>query len=168
MILYQQGNYRAFEELYERHSGKVYAYLQVRLLNKSEADDLLQLVFLRLHEHRARYSSKFPFLPWIFSITRNALIDSYKKKKPIPVESSQLDRVPAETDDESHSNIEEDLKGVLASLTPAQHELIELRFKEGLSFEEIGQRLGLNSPSVRKRVSRTINGLRKLFGGKSE
>ena len=168
MVLYQNGDYGAFEELYERHSAKVYAYLRGHLPRQSDADDLHQLVFLRLHEHRSRYNATFPFLPWIFSITRNALIDFLRKKRAIPVGTEKLEFLANDPGAGSGMGEGLDLEPALASLSKAERELIQLRFQEGLSFEDIAKRLGLHSPTVRKRMSRTLQSLKKLFEGRHE
>lgn len=167
MMLYQRGEYAAFTELYERHAGKVYAYLRGHLTQKGDADDLLQVVFLKLHEHRQRYNPSFPFLPWLFSITRNSVVDSSRKKKAVLVEEATLERVAGAQPVEPEGNAVE-LQAALASLPAGQRELIQMRFEQGLSFEEIAKRLKLKAPSVRKRVSRTLEGLRKVFGKKYE
>src|ERR1035437_9350881 len=75
MALYQTGDVAAFEALYRRHSGRVFAFLQ-RKTSPQSACDLLQEIFLKLHRSRHQYSIQYPFLPWLFAITRNALVDS--------------------------------------------------------------------------------------------
>ena len=163
MVLYQKGDYGAFKELYDRHAGKVLGYVRKHLFAQDEAQDLLQVVFLRLHEHRTKYDPRFPFLPWLFSITRNAVIDQSRKKRALPTEEKDLERML--TPSEESPAVDADLGSALASLPIEQQELIQMRFDQGLSFEEIGNRMRLNSPSVRKRVSRVIQELRKRIRG---
>lgn len=166
MIMYQQGESAAFSELYSRHAGKVFAYLKSHLAKGNAAEDLHQIVFLKLHENRGRYNATYPFLPWLFSITRHAMIDSIRKKTAIPVEDSALERLAGSESAPETDSREIELQGAVASLPRAQRELIEMRFKAGLSFEEISDRLRLNEPAIRKRISRAVQSLRNYFGGR--
>src|SRR5438046_324640 len=74
MSLYQTGEYSAFEIIYSRHSGRVFEYLRKRTAVET-ARDLLQEIFLKVHRSRGQYSSQYPFLPWLFAISRNVLFD---------------------------------------------------------------------------------------------
>ncbi|MDH5752558.1 MAG: RNA polymerase sigma factor, partial [Deltaproteobacteria bacterium] len=73
MSAYQAGDMDSFRELYEAHKGRVMGYLHSRLNDQDEAEDVFQQVFLKLHRYRHRYRSEVPFLPWLFTITRNAM-----------------------------------------------------------------------------------------------
>ncbi len=164
MELYQQGQSIAFEELYHRHSGRLYGYLRSRLSSASEAEDLLQFIFLKLHQSRYSYDSKVPFLPWVFTISHHAVIDHYRRNRMIPEAQEKivalLDKTAAFSKNESSSPAWNE---ILDNLPKDQRELIELRFNEGLTFEEIAGRLGINEASARKRASRTVSRLRSLF-----
>jgi RNA polymerase sigma factor (sigma-70 family) len=169
MTAYQQGSYPAFEELYMRHAGRVFGYLKNHLFDAVEAEDLMQVTFLRLHSSRAKYDPGFPFLPWLFAICRNGLIDRQRKKKVIYASQEILETRAAPTADmegEELRNTEKALSEYLGQLSMEQKELLRLRFEEGLSFEEISKRMGLSSPTLRKRVSRTIDKLRESFRSK--
>lgn len=169
MTLYQQGEYAAFEELYFRHSNRVYAYLKSKVHLPGEAEDLLQQAFLRLHQHRNSYDATLPFLPWIFSISRNALVDHLRKHKATPMDQEKLISIA-----DKHHHLEHGLddegaamwREVMRLLPEEQRKLIQMRFEEGMSFEEIARLNGVNESSARKRLSRTIQSLRKIFIGK--
>lgn len=165
MELYQQGEYAAFEELYFRHSGRLYGYVRSRISKANDADDLLQFIFLKLHQSRFRYDSKVPFLPWIFTISHHAVIDHYRKNRSV---TEDPEKITSRLEQMGLGNLGNDnepplWQEVLANLPINERELIELRFNEGLKFEEIAQRLGINESSARKRVSRTVGRLRALF-----
>lgn len=158
METYQKGEFRAFEELYRRHSGRVFGYLRAQLRGDREAEDIFQQVFLKLHHNRHRYDPSLPFLPWIFSIARNLMIDYLRKPKPIPVEAHQLE---IETEPELAPSVS--FSEVVSGLPLDQRKFLELRYSQGLSFEEISRKTGVNEPSARKRVSRAIATLRRRF-----
>ena len=163
-MLYQQGEYGAFDELYFRHSGRVYAYLKTKVHSPGEAEDLLQQAFLKLHQHRSSYDATLPFLPWIFSITRNALVDHFRKHRPTAMDQEKLIAV-ADKVGQSGPEAEQvtSWEEVMKLLPEEQRKMIQQRFEEGLSFEEIARLSGLNESAARKRLNRTIQSLRKVF-----
>lgn len=168
MALYHQGEYGAFEELYYRHSSRVYAYFKHRLNVPGEAEDLLQQTFLKCHQARANYNGLLPFLPWLFSISRNLLIDHLRKHRPTVIEADKLMALAERASQEGSSEPVVTWDEVMKLLPDEQRRMIEMRFEEGLSFEEIAKMSGVNESSARKRVNRTVQGLRKLFRGKGE
>lgn len=166
MMLYRQGEYGAFEELYFRHSGRVYAYLRSKLTVPGEAEDLLQTSFMKLHQSRESFDATMPFLPWVFAITRNVLIDHIRKHKPVPIAPEKVTALAdRKIQQESEVRGEADWEEIMKLLPEDQRNLLALRFEEGLSFDEIAKRCGGNETSVRKRVSRTIQGIRKILSG---
>ena len=80
MLAYVNGYYTAFEMLYQRHANNVFGYLSKKLKNKEMAEDVLQETFLRLHRFRAKYDSSLPFLPWLFTLCRNAMVDGIRSQ----------------------------------------------------------------------------------------
>jgi len=158
MERYRQGEFEAFESLYQRHGGKVLGYLRSRLKGDREAEDLFQQVFLKLHGSRDRYDATLPFLPWLFSITRHVLIDHVRKAKPVPVPDFELDKA-APPVEETDSLFRE----AVSDLSAQERKLLEMRYEQGLSFTEISKRTGLKEPAARKRVSRLIESIRKRF-----
>lgn len=152
MTAYQGGSYDAFEQLYFRHAGRVYAFLNARLRQAEEAQEILQQTFLQVHQSRLRYRNELPFLPWLFSICRNLMIDSIRRKRPTAsneMESFATGEVPSAT------NLDLDF------LDEEPRRLLEMRFQEGLSFDEMALRTGTSAPTLRKRLSRLLGRLRK-------
>lgn len=152
MVLYQGGDSFAFEELYHLHSGKVCAYLKNHLGSLDELNDLVQQVFLKLHRNRYLYHPKYPFLPWLFLITRHVMIDYLRKHKTVPMEHGLLEAmVQNDTPSVESENV---LATAIESLPESQREVLKLRFQDGLPFDEIAKRLKIQEPAARKRMSR--------------
>ena len=168
MVLYQTGEYGAFDELYSRHVGRVYGYLKTRLYAPGEAEDLMQQVFLKIHKSRHRYDPSFPFLPWVFTIARHTLLDHLRKSVPVPFEIEKLQSIVDKSQKDTESYSEDQAPNwdeVLKPLPENQRNLIKLRFEEELSFEEIAKRSGINEVSARKRLSRALQSIRKTVVG---
>lgn len=159
MVHYQNGNSVAFEILYRRHSSKVFQYFRKR--SSSEiASDLMQDVFMKVHKARAQYSRQYPFLPWLFAISKNAFFDFLKKSsiESVPLESQGFDvptAVPVDV------GIELNLAAAIQELPINQRRVIELRYLNDWSFEEIAKDIKTSPENVRQIVSRGIAKIRK-------
>jgi len=159
MTLYQTGDMQAFETLYRRHSERVLAYL-CKKTSEQNARDLLQDTFLKLHRARHQYSSQYPFLPWLFAITRNALVDLVRSKEMrISRESaSQVETLAASED----LNWVPDLLHALQTLPANQRRAIELRYQSDWTFEQIAKEMETTPVNIRQMISRGIKKLRGI------
>ena len=156
MTAYQAGDSSAFEILFQRHSAKVYGFLVKQMRDRIEAQDVLQASFLKLHQARQKYDPHFPFLPWLFTICKNVMIDHFRKTQR-RLEILDEDKVLNAAAEASPEQRMPELVG----LSVTQRSAIELRFQDELSFEEIAERLQTSSLNVRQLISR---GLKKIRG----
>lgn len=168
MLLYQQGEVGAFEELYERHSPKLYAFLKIRVQGPGEAEDLLQQVCLKVHKYRYHFNVSLPFLPWLFSITRRTLIDHVRKHQPVSMENSKLEALADKNLIRGPEEEKANWKELIELLPVEQRKLIEMRFAEGMSFEEIAGQVAITKTTARKRVSRSLRRMRDLLSGRKK
>ncbi len=161
MQLYQKGSEVAFNALYKRHSSKVYGYLKAKVKNQERAHDIFQEVFVKIHKSKHLYNSTFPFLPWVFTITKNALTDEYrqneKTKNQVPVDNSI-----ANPEIQPEPNLIEVLP-YIESLPANQRQALELRYIEEKTFEEISETLKTSPVNVRKIISRGVQRVKELL-----
>jgi RNA polymerase sigma factor (sigma-70 family) len=159
MLAYQFGDENAFRELYARHSGRVLGFLRSKIRDESKARDVFQATFLKLHKSRSLYNSDFPFTPWLFTICRSELLDSWKKeRRSIEDLASEIpERVKIEP---------ETAMADLGQLNVNQRHAIEMRFRNDSSFEEIAKALETSPANARQIVSRAIRILRNFYGEK--
>ncbi len=165
MTLYQNGDYAAFECLYERHSGRVFQYLKGKV-SKEAAQDLLQETFMKVHRSRGQYQPQYPFLPWLFTISRNSLNDFFKSSDQnvvkISVDSELLPSamLPAVS--------EHDLSAALSSLPHTQRHAIELRYMNEWSFEQIAAKMNTTPTNSRQIISRGLKAVRSFLKGEKK
>jgi len=164
MSSYRLGEGRAFEVLYRRYSSKIYGFIVKRVGKGAVADDIFQEVFLRLHRFRGRYNETLPFLPWVFTITRNTLIDHERKRSgqerreaEIQGELEQL--VAEESDHEESRNVADALR----DLTPRERDVLTMRMEGELSFNEVAAALGTSATNARQIASRALKKLRTFW-----
>jgi RNA polymerase sigma-70 factor (ECF subfamily) len=167
MLAYAAGDYSAFETLYQRHSGRVYAYLKRKLSTVEEADEVFQKVFLKLHQGRKKYDSSYLFIQWLFVIAKTSVLDHLRKQgRQVPTSSlaefgdifaaemSQTDGNPALLLEEG-KRLE-----ILEDIAPEQRQVIEMRIIEEMSYEEIAKALNRSQEGVRQMISRALKKLR--------
>ena len=161
MRRYQLGDERAFCILYERHAPKVFGFIKKRIQNQSIAEDLFQSTFLKLHNSRHAYNSKLPFLPWLFTITQNVMIDGIRKQKRIKeiVDPTKLGLATAKEDNEPTTVPD------ISKLPDRQKRAMELRYKNELSFDAIAKELNTSPSNVRQLISRGIKNLKRYGAG---
>jgi RNA polymerase sigma factor (sigma-70 family) len=152
----------AFGELYERYHARVYRYVYHRVGNAPDAEDITALVFMKALEALPNYQShRSGFAPWLFRITRNSVVDHYRRgRRQEPIDD--LDHHAPDADPlhlALGSERRAELHALVHELSPDQRDVILLRFTADLSFSEIASILKKNEPAVRMLLHR---GLRKL------
>lgn len=162
MMLYQSGDYAAFECLYQRHSGRVFQYFKGKV-SSEVAQDLLQETFMKIHRARAQYQTQYPFLPWLFTVARNNLNDFFKSADQNVIKIGiDADALPLQTFPETS---EHDLSQAVSGLPHAQRRAIELRYLNEWSFEKIAEEMKTTPENARQIISRGIKKIRSLLQG---
>lgn len=159
----------ALASLYEDYYDRVVRYIFVRVGNQTEAEDLAGEVFLRaLRSLWSFEGQREQMQAWLFKIAHNIVVDHFRKRskqKVVPIDAMEVpDRLNLEEAVENKLQMER-LSEALKQLTPAQREVIGLRFFAGLSSAEVGEVLGKNSGAVRQMQHAGLETLRKLMRG---
>lgn len=162
MLLYQQGDQSAFAQLYSRYHARVLGYLKKRCSNESAAEDLFQKIFMKFHRLRHKYDNRYPVSAWIFTIARSSWIDFLRtNSKQTQIFSSE------EIEGLSHTLLEESNSGetdfLLESLNQNEKDLIQTRFIDESSYQDMAEQLGLSEVTVRQRVSRVLKKLKDRY-----
>jgi len=155
----------ALASLYGDYYDKIVRYIFIRVNNSSEAENLGGEVFLRALQSLDSYrGSKLQMPAWMFSIARNLVIDYQRKmskRKHVSIDEVEIaDSHSVEQAVETKSEVAR-LSKALKQVTPAQREVIGLRFFAGMSSFEVGKILGKSSGAVREMQRAAIETLRK-------
>lgn len=159
MELYQQGESMAFEVLYERHQSKVYTYLSKRLKDKDSLSDVFQNIFTKFHRVRSKYDPKYEVLQWIYTISRNELLD-FSKKKSLNIIEYKEDLISADEAKEVEFpfSIENE-----KALNEKEKEVLKLKYFSDKDYSEISQILDSKESTIRKITSRAIKKLKTKY-----
>ncbi len=167
MLAYAIDDMEAFEILYHRHKNRIFGFLLSKLRNQTEAEEVFQAVFTKLHVARGKYRAEIPFLPWVFTIARHAMIDHIRRRdsyqKHISNSEAPLENYAAPVEEASTTDIS---TIDLSRLNASQRQAVDMRFAQGLTFYEISERLATSEENARQIISRALRKLRKRLTGK--
>jgi RNA polymerase sigma-70 factor, ECF subfamily len=150
-----------FAELYEANFGRVYAFVEGRVHNRAEAQDITSEVF-----HKALANLKSfdwrgaPFVSWLFRIASNAIADrsGYAERERVMAKAD--DPLEAEPPDLERIEQRARLSRLVNSLSASQRRVVTLRFIEERSIRDIAQEMGRSEGAVKQLQFRALTNLR--------
>ncbi|MEO6598249.1 MAG: RNA polymerase sigma factor SigZ [Polyangiaceae bacterium] len=150
----------AWKEL-ERH---LRPYLARRVASAADIDDLLQDIFVRLHQSLATLWDEERFGGWVYRVARSAIVDRARQQGRAPhtdneVEISAVD----ESDDLLHSDLGECVSLFVSRLSSPYREAVTLTELEGLTQKEAAEMLGISLSGLKSRVQRGREKIRHMF-----
>lgn len=168
------GEDAAWEELLRLHTRRVYGLCYRFTGRDSEAQDLTQDVFVRVFKALAGFrSTEGSFGTWLTRLTRNLLIDHYRRTRNERVTDSIEEQLPRVEEgfvaisrpDSALAGREasELLQGALAKLSPELRETIILRDLQDMEYREIADILGIPEGTVKSRLNRGRAELARLL-----
>lgn len=151
-----------FEKIFQKHSDVVYRLCLYKTSNQDVAHDLTQETFTKLW--KAMSSGKEIQKPkqYIYQISRNLIVDYYKSKKALSLDSLQEDGFEPKSTDSSPDIISEVnlLKDVIETLEEQFRDVIYMKFVEGMRVKDIADILNISENLASIRISR---GKQKLY-----
>ena len=167
----RRGELGAFEEIYRAHAGKLFS-LAVRMVgNASDAEDLLQEIFLSAHRKLDGFRGESALGTWLYRLATNQCLDFLRSRS---AKAGQLtdafDDEPAMADAGSHGIAEQavakvDLERALAQLPAGCRAAFLLYDVEGLDHREVAAALGVAEGTSKSQVHKARLKLRGLLGG---
>ncbi len=162
----RNGDTQAFGALYDTYVDAVYRFVFFRVGTHEDAEDITETAFVSAFEHIGTFEERgLPFEAWLFRITRNKIIDHYRKHKPrVSLDDIQDTEDPKQNPEEAvHRRLtKEYIMKQLTLLPQSYQEIIILKYIEERENEEISQLLDKPIAHVRVLQSRAIAKLRSL------
>ena len=166
MIAVRRGEDSAFEQLFARYRTRIWTYSSRILGDADRAEDVTQEVFISVLRRLRDTERPIAFKPWVYQIAKNACIDELRRTRrsqevPFDLEGDGEDgsevRFPtapgADVAIESKQRLD-DLQGAFRGVSDLHRRMLVLRELEGLSYSEIGKRLGMSRPVVESTLFR--------------
>lgn len=170
----RDGNIEKLAILFERYHLVLYNFfLRLTGGNRSDSEDLVQYVFIRILKYRSTFDNQNKFVVWLYKIARNVHHDHLRKTLPEVSDEERINREPAieETGIEKieKSRMIENLNTALLCLPEKKREILILSRFQQLKCREIAEILGCKTTTVKVRVYRAVKELGekyfKLSGG---
>lgn len=163
----KQRDEAAFAQLYEDYFDRIYRYVTLRIGDRMEAEDITQQVFLSAIRAISSFKWKgIPFAAWLFRIAHNQVVDylrKHKKRASVLLEGTLVAGVD---DPQEILDRKLDIERLLSAtkrLTPAQQEVISLRFSGEMSIAEVAKTMGRSEGAVKALQHSAIVALRKAL-----
>jgi RNA polymerase sigma factor (sigma-70 family) len=159
----RRGDDRAFEELYSRYRARIGSYVFGMVGDHQRAEDLAQEVFISALRRLRDTERPIAFKPWIYEIAKNACIDEFRRSRrarEVPLQDDEDDgaAMPLVSNglDAAIENKQrlDNLRGAFQGLSESHHRLLVMRELEGLSYSQIGERMGMTKPVVESTLFR--------------
>ncbi len=171
------GDQQAYKEIVNRFHGKIFGLVLRMVKNRQEAEDLTQETFIKAFNSLATFNSDYAFSTWLYKIAANSCIDHFRKKRlktfpldnPITVKDSEFQREYPDHEEpepdrrllsKERRNLIED---AIHSLPAKYQQVILLRHTQEKSYEEIAEELDLPLGTVKVRIFRAREMLKKAL-----
>ena len=152
------------DRIYTEYSGKVMGYIRARIRSSADAEDIHSEVFEKILRKIEDFDeTKASLNTWIFTITRNTVIDHFRRTKP----SEELDENLSDNveldEDLLNSETLSELAAALKRLPEQMRDIIVLRYYDGKPLTEIAELMNLSYGAVKLRHQNAVLMLRQAL-----
>lgn len=163
------GDSHAFATLVGRYEARIVRLVR-GMVPESDTEDVTQEAFLKAYRKLGNFDGRSSFYTWLFRIASNTAMDWRKKERhrrhaPLPEGPEGEDQAPSSEPGPQSAVMRRELAAridaAIEALPDKYHEILVLREIEGLSYEEISERLGMSKGTVESRLFRARERLRE-------
>jgi RNA polymerase sigma-70 factor (ECF subfamily) len=158
----QAGDKEAFQVLFGDVGPLITRFVRRRIPAQEEADDVCQEALLAIFKSRHTYQPARPFEPWLFAIVRNVFAAYLQRNRQHFTWQEPMSEIP-EIGAEDESSLAAELSDGLRQLSPNQLEALKLTKLSGFSIAEAAARAGTSAGSMKVRVHRAYESLKRAM-----
>ncbi|WP_242457877.1 RNA polymerase sigma factor [Pedobacter sp. BS3] len=164
----RKGDQDAFRLVYDRFYRKVYQFAYAFLKNKEQSEEIVQETFLSLWTSRDKLDETLPIHPYLFTIARRLVLDTFRKGTSTQQLRDQLFALLTEYDNHTEeivflSDLMRFTENAISELPKQQQLIFRLSRFDGLSHEEIAERLNISKNTVKNHLVAALKTLRRHF-----
>lgn len=175
VLNYFNGDLESLEILIRRYLKPIYSFAYRYIGNEQDAEDVTQVVFVKVWRNLKKFDREKSFKTWIFSIAKNSCIDFLRKKKTISFsvfenEKGENGLTDALTDPHplpqellEKADMAQMLTSVMDNLSPKYRMVLFLRYNDHFTFREIAEALNEPLHTVKSRHRRALVILKEIL-----
>lgn len=165
VLAIKDGDLRAFNELFDRYGKRLYHFSIGYLKSASDAEEIVQEVFLKIWNNREELSAQKSFESYLFTIAKNSILNTIRKSKSEQAYLSYAKLHPGKNvllDDElNFRELEEAYKEAVEQLSPRRKEIFMLNREQSLSNVEIAEKMNVSVKTVENQMTSALSEIRK-------
>ena len=162
MSRYQQADRTAVQLLIDRLSPQLLRFFSSQMGCRTQAEDMLQDLWMRIHQARHSYRPGEPVLPWVYAIARRVRTDSYRQRRRVASRELTMTVLPEPFAQPGPASplLFEDL---VAPLSERQRDVLTMLKVNGMSIEEVARATASTIGAVKQEAHRAYKRLRGLL-----
>ena len=161
------GDHEAFHVVFKMMYAKVHAFALGFLKNESDADEIVQIVFIKLWMNREKLADVKNLDSYLYTITKNTVLNHLASRKNLDIDISGIKYLRAFGASPSEQVEADDLKllidMVVENMPPQRQKIFRMSREEGLANEEIAQKTGLQKKTVENHLNLALGDIRKVL-----
>jgi RNA polymerase sigma-70 factor (ECF subfamily) len=143
------------EDIWHQLASRLRIFIRGRVADDATAEDILQNVFVKVHQRLGSLRSSEKLEAWIYQIARNAIADHFRAQRPTEELTHDLpDMLENIADEEEKAGLLAAFRRMITELPPPYREAIELTELRGLTQQELATHLGISLSGAKSRVQR--------------
>jgi RNA polymerase sigma-70 factor (ECF subfamily) len=170
--LLQKGNVKAFDSLFDVYSSKLFGFALKYFKNETDAEELVQEVFVKVWENRESLKSELSFKSYLFTIALNQIRKHFNKKATSLRYLESLRNEPEfsenqEINDENYDSALQQINLIIEQMPPRRREIFMKSKLDGKSSKEIAIELNISTGTVDNQVSEALRFIRTQLKSES-
>jgi RNA polymerase sigma-70 factor, ECF subfamily len=166
------GDPHAYEAVFRQYHARLCSFAHSYLQNRSEAEEVVQDLFLALWQKRVQLEVRISLRAYLFTAVRNRVVSRSARARLEKLHLEQMDHAELESsaentavDDQVGSDqIAARVQAAMTELPDGCRRVLQLRWQDGLSYAEIAEALGISVKGVENQLSRARKRLRQRLG----
>lgn len=152
--------------IYTQFHRSLLSFIRSRIRSKEDAEDILHNVFIRISNNVNTLSDEQKLQGWIFTITKNAIIDYYRinaSRKKVAIDIELAENILEEVQPDTTQGLEQCMNSMVSLLPDEYRNIIIDAELKGIKQKDLAEKYGMPYPSMRSRVQRGRERLKQLF-----
>ncbi|MCP4177179.1 MAG: RNA polymerase sigma factor SigZ [bacterium] len=141
-------------EIWNKFNKQLYYFILKNVKNEDLAKDLLMDAFIKIQTNISKLKDEMKLYSWIFQLTRNVIVDYYRKNKKTEKEPEELNVNDEREENSAMNSIKEWIHDYIETLPDKYKDVILLSEIEGLSLKQVSEKLGISYANTKVRALR--------------